>query len=76
MNKIFVIIIIYIIQTSNVMAQNNFIDDTFFRSSGKINVVVAVLSIIFAGIAFFLFRQERRINKLEKELENQKKNQE
>ncbi|MDZ4757255.1 MAG: CcmD family protein [Bacteroidota bacterium] len=74
MNKIFLIIIIYIIQTTQVMAQNNFIDDTF-RSSGKINVVVAVLSIIFAGIAFFLFRQERRINKLEKELENQKKNQ-
>ncbi len=72
MNKLFLIIIIYIIQTTNVMAQNNFMDDTF-RSSGKINVVVAVLSMIFAGIAFFLFRQERRISKLEKELENQKK---
>lgn len=73
MNKLFLIIIIYIIQTTNVMAQNNFMDDTF-RSSGKINVVVAVLSIIFAGIAFFLFSQERRISKLEKEFENQKKN--
>lgn len=55
------------------MAQNNMIDETF-RSSGKINVVVAVLAIIFAGITYFLVRQERRINKLEKEVENQKKN--
>lgn len=74
MNKLLIIVIIHIIQTSQVMAQNNFMDDTF-RSSGKINVVVAVLTIIFAGIAYFLFRQERRINKLEKELENQKKSQ-
>ena len=71
MNKLFLIIIIYIIQTTNVMAQNNFMDDTF-RSSGKINVVVAVLSIIFAGIAFFLFSQVRGISKLVKEFENQK----
>jgi len=37
------------------------------RADGKIYVVVAVLSIVFAGIILFLVRLERRLNKLEKE---------
>jgi len=37
------------------------------RSSGKIYVVVGVLSIVFAGIVFWLVRLDRKISKLEKE---------
>lgn len=35
------------------------------RSNGKIYVVVAVMAIVFLGIAFFLFYLDSRIKKLE-----------
>lgn len=38
----------------------------FFRSIGKIYVVVAVLVVIFIGISLFLFYIDRRVTKLEK----------
>ena len=38
--------------------------------SGKIYVVVTVLSIIFAGIVVYLIMLDRKISKLEKEIEN------
>lgn len=41
---------------------------TELRSSGKIYVVVAVLLIIFAGIAIYLTRLDRKISKLENEI--------
>lgn len=37
-----------------------------FRAEGKIYVVVGVLLIIFAGIATYLIRLDRKISKLEK----------
>ena len=42
------------------------------RASGKIYVVVAVLTIIFLGIALYLFLLDRKITKLERELDNSK----
>ena len=45
-------------------AQNDSPD--FFRSVGKIYVVVAVLLIIFFGIILFLISLERKIARLEK----------
>ena len=36
-------------------------------SSGKIYVVVTVLSLIFAGITLYLIRLDKRISKMEKE---------
>ncbi len=38
--------------------------------SGKIYVVVTVLSIIFVGIAGYLVTLDRKIGKLEKEIKN------
>jgi CcmD family protein len=38
-----------------------------FRSSGKIYVVVAVVVIIFVGLAIYLFSIDRRLRKLEKD---------
>jgi CcmD family protein len=37
-----------------------------FRSSGKIYVVVAIICIIFAGLAIYLFSIDRRLKKIEK----------
>jgi CcmD family protein len=37
------------------------------RSSGKIYVVVAVITIIFIGLAVYLFSIDKRIKKIEKE---------
>jgi CcmD family protein len=37
-----------------------------FRSSGKIYVVIAIMCIIFAGLAIFLFSMDRRLKKIEK----------
>ena len=37
------------------------------RSSGKIYVVIAVIAIIFIGLAIYLFAIDRRLKKIEKE---------
>jgi CcmD family protein len=37
-----------------------------FRSSGKIYVVIAIIVIIFIGLAFYLFNMDRRLKKIEK----------
>ncbi|HVW97390.1 MAG TPA: hypothetical protein VHA56_15565 [Mucilaginibacter sp.] len=37
------------------------------RSSGKIYVVVAVIVVIFAGLAIYLFSIDRRVRKIERE---------
>ncbi len=39
---------------------------TELRSSGKIYVVVAVLAVIFIGLAFYLFSIDNRLKKIEK----------
>jgi CcmD family protein len=41
-----------------------------FHESGKINVVVAVLVVIFVGIVYYLIKMNHKISKLEKELGN------
>ena len=37
------------------------------RQSGKIYVVVAVIAVIFAGLAIYLFSLDKKISKIEKE---------
>lgn len=37
------------------------------RNSGKIYVVVAVMSVVFIGITFYLFTIDRRLKKIEKQ---------
>ncbi len=43
------------------------------RADGKIWVVVAVIAAVFAGIIIYLVRLDRQIGKLEKEINNQRK---
>jgi CcmD family protein len=40
---------------------------TGLRSSGKIYVVVAVMSVIFIGLAIYLFSIDKRLKKIERE---------
>lgn len=41
------------------------------RQQGKIYVVIAVIAVIFVCLALFMVYLERRINKLERRLDNQ-----
>jgi uncharacterized membrane protein YkvI len=43
-------------------------DLDFARSTGKIYTVVAVILILFLGIAIFLFRLDKKISDLEKKI--------
>lgn len=41
-----------------------------FYAEGKIYVVIGVLSIVFIGIAIYLFSIERKVKKLEEAIKN------
>jgi hypothetical protein len=42
------------------------------RETGKINVVVGVVLLIFSGIIWYIFRLERKLTKLEHQLNDDK----
>jgi CcmD family protein len=64
--KITLLLISFIAFVSNLsLAQDSALEQTF-HESGKINVVVSVVTIIFLGIIFYLIKLERKISKLEK----------
>jgi CcmD family protein len=45
----------------------------FLGSTGKIYSVVAVICAIFLGIAIFLIRLDRKLTKLENQIDNEKR---
>jgi CcmD family protein len=51
------------------MAQANDTGD-FMRETGKIYVVVAVIVVIFAGVALYLWRLDRRLSQLEHQIKD------
>jgi CcmD family protein len=55
--------------TLNLLAQNsNGVEMAdALRSSGKIYVVVSVISVVFIGIAIYLFSIDSRLKKIEKQ---------
>ncbi|TVQ48382.1 MAG: CcmD family protein [Saprospirales bacterium] len=63
---IYQILLNYILFNTTVNPVND-----FMRSIGKIWVVVASLLIIFIAIVLFLFLVERKLSKIEKELEDE-----
>lgn len=65
--KFFLIILLTTVSLSSVSAQEN-VD--FMRSTGKINVAVAVILLIFFGIVWYLFRLERKLTKLEQQIKD------
>ena len=64
--KHFSILLLLLLGYTAAFAQSPEMDDAL-RSSGKIYVVVAVIVIIFIGLAIYLFGMDRRLKKIEKE---------
>ena len=52
-------------------AQNAEMADTF-RSEGKIYVVVAIVLIVLSGLIIYLFLMDRKMNKLERMIQEKK----
>ena len=67
MKKILSIISFYMLILPSLFAQNQ----DFLRSTGKIYSVVAVILVIFAGIAIFLYRLDNKLTKLENQIKNE-----
>jgi len=68
MKKIVSIILVFqllIVQSLNAQTSN----PDFMHSIGKVYVVVAVLAAIFIGIIIFLFYLERKLTRLESQIE-------
>ena len=71
-NKQFLLSTLLVVLSINLSsAESGAID--FLRSTGKIYSVVAVIAVIFIGIAIYLFRLDKKITKLEKEIYNEEK---
>lgn len=71
-NKQFLLSTLLVVLSINLLsAESGAID--FLRSTGKIYSVVAVIAVIFLGIALYLFRLDKKITKLEKEIYNEEK---
>ncbi len=64
-NQIFSILFLLIICPFTIWAQS---DTDFLRSTGKIYTVVAVIAILFLGIMYFIFRLDKKITEIEKQI--------
>lgn len=71
MNKIIPsLFIFFVFILNNVQAQNNnHSNNDFMRSNDKIYVVMAVVITIVAGLLIYVFKLDKKIKKLEKEIE-------
>ncbi len=63
----FLLTLLVMLAGNTVWAQEPNAADDFFRQSGKIYVVVAILSVIFLGVLVYLISIDRRVRKIEKE---------
>jgi CcmD family protein len=66
--KKFLAFLFFLLLPLLIHAQNDIAMADTMRQQGKIYVVVAVMSVIFAGIVLFLIFLERRIARLEKQI--------
>lgn len=67
MKKILSLIVIFVLTFEQSYAQGA----DFLRSMGKIYSVVAVIAIVFLGIAYYLYRIDRKLTKLENQINNE-----
>lgn len=68
-SKIFSLIFVFlttILTTANAQAESA----DFMRSIGKIYAVVAVIVLIFIGLLLFLIYLERKVTRIEKQINN------
>ncbi|MFK7808975.1 MAG: CcmD family protein [Saprospiraceae bacterium] len=66
--RIAILFLTFISWSPSLIAQSN--NSDFMRSIGKMYVVVAVILAIFSGIILFLIYLDRKISRLEKQIEN------
>ncbi len=66
MNKRILSLFVFLVVSATSWASGP--EQDFFRSTGKIYVVFAVILSIFAGIILLLVRLERRINRIENQI--------
>lgn len=66
LNKIMLQVFL-LLNNASVFAQNDIEMADVMRTDGKIYVVVAVLAVIFIGLAVYLFTLDKRISKMERE---------
>ena len=71
-HRFFVLILLLSIHLPLVQAQGN---RDFMRETGKINVVVGVILLIFLGIVLYLIRLDRKLTKLEFQINEEKNEQ-
>ena len=69
MKKIKITFCLVILSVYNVAAEGVVVD--FLRSTGKIYSVVAVICIMFVGLALYMFRLDRKISKIENQLKDE-----
>jgi CcmD family protein len=67
MKRFLILLCLCLVNVAVFAQQSNSVEmaDTM-RSSGKIYVVIATISIIFIGLAIYLFSIDRRLKKIEK----------
>lgn len=70
LNRLLVVVLSFFL-TSSAVAQEVEMADTM-RSNGLIYVVVAVLAIIFLGLIVYLVSIDRKVSRLERELQEKK----
>jgi hypothetical protein len=72
MRTIFYFFLFTLVTNVNLFAQQSVVEEVAMadqmRADGKIWVVVAVISVIFAGIIAFLVNIDRKVSKLEKQV--------
>lgn len=69
LRKLITTLIILIFSFHSMYAESGAVD--FLNSTGKIYSVIAVILVILLGLAFILIRLERKISKLEKQINNE-----
>ncbi|HUH33200.1 MAG TPA: CcmD family protein [Daejeonella sp.] len=68
MKRILTLVLLIFQSVQTFSQQSNSVEmATGLRSSGKIYVVVAVISVIFIGLVAYLFSIDKRLKKIERE---------
>jgi hypothetical protein len=69
MKRVTYLICLFLVFNSSIFANGNDVD--FLRSTGKIYSVIAVVVVIFIGLAIFLWRIDNKLSKLENHIKDE-----
>jgi CcmD family protein len=75
MKKFALLVVILLSFAGSAFSQSSMDEEIFktLRGNASMNVVIVVAMLILAGIFFYLFRLDRKLNKLEEEVTEGKK---